>query len=164
MGESMRRLSEFLLLLAMLAACCVVPAGAAPEPFGAWRWTETRLSSDESITPDTAGYARALVFNEDMSLDEYRDGEILHTGTFSFYDYWWDMGMGGMELFFIIELALPDFEESYSYDIDSESVLCMCSGTHPVSGFPWYPCEVFVQDDSVPTTPFSWGGLKARYR
>lgn len=157
-----RSLISILILCGLLAA---TPSMAAPEPYGVWRWTETDISADESVTPESAGYTRALVFNDDMSLVEYRDGEILRTGTFNFYDYVWDMGMGGLEYFTIIESDFPDFEESYSYSIESGgTTLHMCSGSDPVMGLPWYPCEHFVRDGSVSASPVSWGTIKANYR
>ena len=161
-NSMIRSLTLLLVLCGLLAATSVA---AAPEPYGVWRWTQTDVTNQDSETPESSGYTRALVFHSDMSLIEYRDGEILRTGTFNYYDYTWDMGMGGVEYFTIIETDFPDFEESYNYSIgDAETTLHMCSGTHPTTGYPWYPCERFVRDNSVSASPINWETMKAIYR
>jgi len=134
-------------------------------PYGTWSWIATQTEPDVYVTPDDVGYTRALVFAEDLGLTEYRDGDVYRTGTYTFYDYYWYLPGEIVEVFFIIETHFTGEDTHYSYDIGNDGQdLFMCSGSHPATGYPWYPCEQFYKDDAVPAEPTTWSDLKARYR
>ncbi len=68
--------------------CLCLPAAALAD---LWVWYETETVRGQFVTPETEGYTRHRDLHEDLTYEEFLDGELVRSGTYEVSEFWYQL-------------------------------------------------------------------------